>query len=246
MGTRLLSLGILLVCSGPIAAAEQNQTTSAPAKIAIIIDDMGYAARDGRFFKLPYPLTFSVLPDSPYGEGLAKDAQQLDKEVMLHLPMQAHTNAATESKELTLAMTPLAMRTTLLQALSKIAPAVGVNNHMGSALTADNEAMFVMMNLLAEQQLYFVDSRTSVDTVAETTAIEMGVPTARRHVFLDHQRDPEAMQKEWQRLVQLAHQQGFAIAIGHPHEVTYQLLEKNLPLLEAANIEVVFASALVR
>lgn len=239
---------MLLFSSASAAALETPQPQSTrPAQIAIIIDDVGYSARDGRFFALPYPLTIAVLPDSPFGAGLAEDAAALGKEVMVHLPMQANDDLVPkEQGTLQITMSADEITAQLDHALSQVPMAVGLNNHMGSLATSDIEVMTAVMDELKRRQLFFIDSRTTVDTVAETTARAYAVPTERRHVFLDHEREAAAMQSAWQRLIATAHKNGFAIAIGHPHEATLQLLETNLPLLEAANIEVVFASKLVR
>ena len=63
------------------------------ARIAIIIDDMGYRLDAGRrAIELPGPISFSFLPGSPRARTLAVQAFESGKEVLLHLPLQAKPN----------------------------------------------------------------------------------------------------------------------------------------------------------
>ena len=133
---------------------------------------------------------------------------------------------------------------TLRSDLSAIPHVAGVNNHMGSLLTQDPDAMRRLMASLRERGLYFVDSRTTKETVAELMAGENGVATARRHVFLDLDPSREGVRGQFQRLLTLARQQGTALAIGHPHRATLAVLAQELPRLEQMEIDLVSASQL--
>ena len=73
----------LLLCFSPPAPAD------AP-RIAIIIDDLGYHLANGRrAIRLPGPVAYSFLPGAPRARALAEFANELGKEVLLHLPLQA-------------------------------------------------------------------------------------------------------------------------------------------------------------
>ena len=133
---------------------------------------------------------------------------------------------------------------TLRSDLGAIPHVAGVNNHMGSRLTADPDAMRRVMAGLRERGLYFVDSRTTKGTVAERMAGENGVATARRHVFLDVAPGREGVRGQFQRLLTLARRQGAALAIGHPHGATLAVLAQELPRLEQLEIDLVPASEL--
>jgi polysaccharide deacetylase 2 family uncharacterized protein YibQ len=130
-------------------------------------------------------------------------------------------------------------------AIEAVPGAVGVNNHMGSRLTADESTMRAMLGVVAERGLFFVDSRTTPDSVAERVARELGVPTAARDVFLDAEGDASSIAAELERLLELARRQGAAIAIAHPHPATLELLERELPLLKARGFELVPVSYLL-
>jgi hypothetical protein len=126
---------------------------------------------------------------------------------------------------------------TLTENLDAIPNIVGVNNHMGSLLTSRRDAMGVVMRELADRgSLFFVDSRTSAATVAEDTARLFGIPSTRRDVFLDNQRDTAAINAQFDLLLAKSRQQGYAVAIGHPYAETLQILEKRLSGLQGFRV----------
>ena len=131
------------------------------------------------------------------------------------------------------------------EALGQVPQARGLNNHMGSALTEQAEPMGWLMGELKAHQLFFVDSRTSGRSVAQRTAQRVGIASAGRDIFLDNQRDLASINRQFNKLLQLARQRGQAIAIGHPYPETVHYLQQVLPLMEQAGIEVVPVSDLL-
>jgi polysaccharide deacetylase 2 family uncharacterized protein YibQ len=131
------------------------------------------------------------------------------------------------------------------RALQALPTAVGVNNHMGSRLTENREAMRVVMHHLKQHNLFFLDSRTSQYSLAYSTAREMGIRTAQRHIFLDHDVHRDKIAQRFDDLMELANSQGWAIGIGHPYPETLQALQQRLPILQRSGIELVPVSRLV-
>lgn len=215
------------------------------AKIAIIIDDIGYQKTDLQLIDLPFALTFAVLPHTPYGQRAAKQAFQQQKDVMLHMPMEASTGKLTGPGALTVAMTKQQVRYTLQQALADIPYAIGINNHMGSLYTAKEQPMAWTMEYLSQRQLFFVDSLTTPNSQAAKYARHYGVTNLSRHVFLDNIQTEAAIAKQFEQLLSIARKRQHAIAIGHPYPQTYQFLRKNLPKLRQHGIELVSISALL-
>ena len=214
--------------------------------LAIVIDDLGYnRARDRHALSLPGELTFAVLPDSPHATEIAATATRAGKEIILHQPMQTlgqphqHEQGALHND-----LSPQQFADTLNQNLRAVPGIVGVNNHRGSLLTSSAPAMAQLMAQLANRKLYFLDSRTTAATVAHDTAMQWGVPTLKRDVFLDHVRTPEAVAMEFQRAIGIARKQGFAVMIAHPHPVSLQFLQQALQSLPA-DIETVTLSDLL-
>jgi polysaccharide deacetylase 2 family uncharacterized protein YibQ len=233
---------LLLVVAGS-SAAGQNP------RIAIIIDDLGYRFDAGqRAIDLPGPLTFAVLPGAPGTQALAQHAHERGKEVLLHLPLQARSNDnVQEPGGINLDMSRQQFREAFADALSSVPHAIGVNSHRGSLLTRHPGAMlWLMEEIHARENLFFVDSFTTHESVAIQIAGEVGVEARKRDVFLDPDRDPATVQREFERMKELARKRGSVIAIGHPYAATLDLLERELPNLQAEGFELVPLSALVR
>lgn len=216
--------------------------------IAVIIDDMGnHHAQGLAALELQGNVTYAFLPHTPYAAMLAEKAHDLGKEVMLHMPMDAHEGNALGPGALTLHMTETQFKQTLWNNLRAVPHVTGLNNHMGSLLTRHPGAMGWMMQALMQQPgLYFIDSRTTRNTVAQSLASEYGIPNTRRDVFLDNERTTGAIEKQFRLLLERARQQGFAVGIGHPYTQTVQVLRRVLSRLKSENIRLISASAMIK
>lgn len=99
------------------------------------------------------------------------------------------------------------------------------------------------MEAIKDRQMYFIDSRTTPDTIAFTTAQSHQLRSASRDIFLDNDKSIHAIDRSFQQLLRLARRKGTAIAIGHPHPTTLAYLAMALPKIE--NIKVVSISELI-
>lgn len=238
---------LLLSLLPAFAAAGDPPPDGLPA-VAIIIDDIGNNLEYGtRAAALPGAVTCSVLPHTIYGVPLAEDAHRNGKEVMLHLPMQSEDGQDPGPGALTLAMTRDEFLRTFRDDLGTIPYAVGVNNHMGSLITRHpGDMSWLMRELRRRGNLYFVDSRTTVATVAQRVADEQAVPNLRRDVFLDNEQTPAAIARQFRLLLALARRRGSAVAIGHPHPATLAFLEQRLPALAAQGVRLLPVSRVIQ
>ena len=228
------------------AETVQSQTAEPPARIAIIIDDIGYNLRQGiAAARLPGPLTLAVLPHSPNGVALAELGHEQGKQIMLHTPMSNLQRLPLDRGGLTETMAQQEFVDVLYDNLESIPHVRGLNNHMGSYLTQLDEPMTWLMTTLARENLFFIDSRTSADSIAWETAQSFQVPTNKRDVFLDNERSFEAIDAQFQQLLRIAHRRGQAIAIGHPYPETIDYLQQVLPTLNASNVQLVPVSDLI-
>jgi len=195
----------------------------------------------------PLPVAGAVLPGLA-GSTSADDALwRAGKDVLLHLPMEPRGSGPRPGPGVILvSQTDAQIRATLATDLASVPHAAGVNNHMGSAATADLRVMRVVAEELARRGLYFVDSRTTVETVAAGAAAERHVPSASRRVFLDDVQTEPAVQQSLDTLVARAKAEGSAIAIGHPHPTTLAVLERELPRLGQRGVRLVRVAELVR
>lgn len=218
------------------------------ALISIIIDDLGNNLQLGRrTIQLPGPVACAILPHTPFGAPLAQEAYENNKEIILHLPMQSADETEPGPGSLHSRMGAAEIAATLDDDLRTVPYAAGVSNHMGSLLTQRSEPMRWLMQALArrESSLFFVDSRTTADTVAAKTARELGVPNLERNVFLDDDKNIDAITQQFERLIALARKHGSALAVGHPYPETLELLERRLPELQRTSVMLVAPSVLL-
>jgi len=204
------------------------------ARIALIIDDLGYDPGLARgFMDLEIPVGLSVLPCAPFTRRIAAEARKRGCVLMVHLPMEPKRYPAVNPGPGTLytSMDAEQILHQLSEDLDQVPGARGVNNHMGSLFTEDRDKMTVVLRALKRRHLFFVDSRTTPESVGYDLARKMGIPTARRTVFLDNDLHPEAIESQVRRLLNMARHKGWAIGIGHPHQETLMLLKKSLPAL---------------
>ncbi|NOY67919.1 MAG: divergent polysaccharide deacetylase family protein [Deltaproteobacteria bacterium] len=222
----------------------------APGKrpmVAIIIDDMGYEQKlCEKFIRLAAPITCSILPGSPHRLEIAQYAHKKGKCVMLHLPMEPVQYPAVNPGPgaLLSSMGPDTLIRILKQDINSVPYISGVNNHMGSRLTADSDKMNQVLSILKTRRLFFIDSRTTAKTVARSSARLFALPFAERDVFLDNNPSEKKIRKQIKKLILIAEKTGVAIGIGHPHESTCKAIAAMIPEMEK-RVRLVPASRLV-
>jgi len=201
-------------------------------KLSLIVDDLGYdKSIANRFFSLDAVLTCSILPYSPFHKSIAQKAHEQGIEVMLHLPMEPVEYPGIDPGPGTLfcSMPPDQLIRQLEKNIEMVPFIKGVNNHMGSKMTASSTQMYQIFSVLKQRNLYFIDSRSTTHTVCRPSARLFQIPFAERTVFIDHQTDVPFIRSQIKVLLQEAHRQGEAIGIVHPHENTLIVLQETLP-----------------
>jgi polysaccharide deacetylase 2 family uncharacterized protein YibQ len=219
------------------------------ARIAILIDDLGNdSAAVERISRWQTPFSAAVLPALAGSAPAARQLEASGVEVLLHLPMEPRGFPSVRPGPgvLLLAQTDDELGRILEADLDTVPGAVGVNNHMGSAATADPRVMRVIMKVLARRRLFFVDSRTTDATVGEAEARAAGVRAVSRRVFLDDVATEPAIERSLAELASRARREGSAVAIGHPHAATLAVLERELPRLQREGVKLVRVGDLVR
>lgn len=214
----------------PLPKDAERLATSAKKRprIAIIIDDMGHHQQMGQqLLELDLNLTYSFLPDAHYTVEQEETAFRLGRDILVHLPMEPK-NAARNRGGTILAVEdpPQRIREKMAGMLDAVPHAVGASNHMGSRFTEDAGAMRVVIESLRKRSFFFIDSYTTTGSQGIAAARQLGVPVARRHVFLDNDRELLKICRQLDQLVALAKTQGWAIGIGHPNEATYGALTR--------------------
>lgn len=232
----------------PPAASAARLKPLKTLRLAFIIDDVGYADLiSDQLHELGIPLTAAIIPSAPYARSEAQRIHEYGLEEIIHLPMQPKDPANHHPRDQFILLDSSAGEiTALLQSARAAVPyARGLNNHMGSLLTSNPQAMRRVLELVKRAGLFFVDSKTAPTTVAYALAKEMKIKTIMRDVFLDDVQNYEYSGGQIRRLVELARQNGRALAIGHPFPSTLAALRDALPWLKQQKVEVVFVSALL-
>jgi hypothetical protein len=220
----------------PAPPKEAKAPEPALPRLAIIIDDLGYAEPElvTRLCAQPIAFTVAVLPYLEHTQASAEIAHRAGKEVILHLPMQGREEKSPGPDALLDTLADAELRARTRKALGEVPHITGANNHMGSKLTADRPRMRSVLEEFRGRRLFFVDSRTTKETVAFEVAKELGLPAASRKVFLDDDKSFAAIEQQWDRAVALAKRDGEAIAIGHIYPETVEALEKLVPKAKVA------------
>ncbi|MFZ0133882.1 MAG: divergent polysaccharide deacetylase family protein [Desulfobacterales bacterium] len=216
-------------------------------KVAIIIDDLGYDRRIAKkFLDLDSGLTFAVLPHTPHTQSIAATILKRGGELMLHLPMEPLEFPAVDPGPgaLLSSMSADELLAQLRDDLDNVPGIKGINNHMGSKLTAEAPRLYQVFSVLKQEGLFFIDSRSTGETVGRASARLFQLPFAERDVFIDHVQDPDFMRAQIKGLIQAARKNGEAIGIAHPSKTTLRILEEMLPLLKK-EVQLVPASHLV-
>jgi len=235
----------------PAPEPPKPEKPSTLPRLALVIDDLGYAAPElvTRLCAQAIPFDVAVLPYQEFTHQSAEIAHGRGKEVMLHLPMEPRGYPGPGKdpgpNAVLFDLTEAQVRDRVRKALADIPFRKGVNNHMGSRITPDQARMTWVLEEIKAKQCFFVDSRTEKDSVAFDVARDLAIPTVQRKVFLDDDKDAGAIAKQWERALALAKAQGQVLAIGHIYPETVAALEKLVPAAKG-KVTFVFASALVK
>ena len=217
-------------------------------KIAIVIDDLGGEKKISQeLLRSDLPITFSILPFTPFSKTLAREAHRKGMEVILHLPMEPHGYPQVRPGEGVLLEEM--DEASFLHQLSKDIEAVpyikGVSNHMGSRLMEDPEKMRIVFAELKRRGLFFLDSRTTPQTIGFQVAQSMGLKALERSIFIDNSLTEEDIKRQLEQLIQISLSKGKAIGIGHPHPSTLKFLKEMIPKMKEKGIELVPLSAVM-
>ncbi len=208
--------------------------------LVVIIDDLGENVPQSlkALEMLPKEVVFAYLPHSKGTAEQAPQAFKLGHEIMIHFPMEPMPRK--DGRKINPGPYALYKETPLTE-IPSIAEknisvleqfAVGVNNHMGSLYTSYKEGMIEVLKAVKEKDMFFLDSLTLGKTAVEEANKEVNLPLLKRDIFLDHSQDKENIQKQLEKLERIAKQEGLAIAIGHPHQSTLEVLKAWAPTLE--------------
>ncbi len=221
---------------------EKPESRKYSGKLAVIVDDCGYDMSSVRtLLNTGLPLNFAVLPYKPYSSDVLEMIKSDGRVAMLHLPMEPVDRSAMSEGSSTICtdMSKDKILELTRKAINSLPGVSGVNNHQGSKATADSATMTTVLQELRNQDLFFVDSRTSSKSVARDKAVAMGVPTARNDIFLDNSSDVQAIRKQIYKAMDIAEKNGSAIAICHARPNTAKAWSMYAEEIKNTGIELV-------
>lgn len=245
--------------SAPVTEVKKTEPAASPKKssfnfpvakngatLAFLLDDGGQNLNHlEKFVTLPFPVTVAVLPRIQYSVESAARVRSSGNELMLHQPMQPINGGVNPGPgAITANMNEDEIISTLFYNVNQIGPIAGINNHEGSAITADAEKMAVVMKFTTEEGLYFLDSRTNVETKVPYVAEALGYSYYERNIFLDNEKTRENVLSELNKGLKIANQNGQAIMIAHVWSADFlpEILKEVYPELVSKGYKIVTVS----
>lgn len=223
----------------PPAAPPESPQPEVKGRMAVLIDDAGYDLDELEpFLALPIPLAVAVLPNLPHSREAARMVLEAGKELLVHCPMEPEGQEDPGPGALRTTDSPARTRQLLEEALATVPGARGLNNHMGSRATADEELMRRVLGFLGERGMFFVDSRTTAQTIGARVATELGVPFLERDVFIDVANSEQEIAEALSAGIERASRRGTALLIGHVQNPgVLAILRASAPALRDAGVK---------
>ena len=232
-----------------LAVSKTTEDINPFPRIAFIIDDLGYEKDVAeKLMTLNFPVTLSILPFLQYSKYIAEQGNLQNKEIILHLPMEAKNSSADPGPgAIKSYMSGNEIKQSVKDCIDSVPYISGMNNHMGSKITEDKRIMgFIFEEIKRiDSNLFFIDSKTSKNSIAYDLAQEIGLSALERNIFLDNEDDMDYIKEQLLKAKELSLKKGQAIVIGHDRINTYYVLKLMVPEIMKEGIEIVFVSALV-
>ena len=208
------------------------------ATLAFVFDDGGQNLSDlQHYLNLPFPVDVAVLPQLQHSVESARRVRSSGRhELLLHQPMQAINLSVNPGPgAISPSMTTTDIDAVVRKNLAEIGPVSGLNNHEGSLITESKIKIGKVIEICQQQGIFFLDSRTTVNTAAPQAALELGAKIWERDVFLDNTQNRADILEQIQRGLEVANKKGYAILIGHVWSGSNlaQILQELYPVLKS-------------
>jgi polysaccharide deacetylase 2 family uncharacterized protein YibQ len=247
----LLIATFITYYSMPVISGQEEMRATTPHTIAIVIDDLGNDMEGTEaILGIDAPITVAVMPFLPSSQSDAEAAHAAGHEVILHLPMEPNKGLKRwlGPGAITADLTDEQVRERVEAAIDQVPHAIGVNNHMGSKITANERIMRIVLQVCKERKLFYLDSKTTDKSVVAKIAKELGVPHVENSLFLDDEYTAMHVHKQMNKTIKLLQDKPATVIIGHvgmPGKYTSAELIRSIPILQQYG-KLVYLSELVR
>ena len=240
-------------CLQPSLAKAQNNEPM----LAIIIDDFGSYDQSGveTMLSIDAPITCAIMPNVDNTTTNVEQAKKAGKEIIVHVPMEASVNlpqswygptyiSYKDSKE--------DVYNKLNQAFTSVDGASGFNIHIGSGVCQNLQIMNYVYDYAKEKNVFFVDSRTHLNTVCQQVAEQKNIVYLGRDEFLEPNgnRSYNGVKQHLLIGANLAKEKGFAIVIGHVGvhggENTAKAIKDSVNEIKSMGVKIVPVSTLYK
>lgn len=218
-------------------------------RIALIIGGLGQssAATEAAIQRLPGAVTLAYTAYARNLEQWVDLSRAAGHEVLLTLPMEPVGYPANDPGPHTLlvSLSEAENRARLTWLMSRFAGYSGVVNLMGSRFTTEAGPLKPVLDELNKRGLLFVDSRSSLTSIAGKMAGEIKLPRAVNNRFIDTKAARPDIDKRLEELEQIARSEGVAVGIGAAYPVTIERVTQWVQQLDAKGIVLAPVSAVV-
>lgn len=204
-------------------------------RLAIIIDDVSFPWQTRLIKEIPYKVTPSFFPPTKGHPETVRLSYEFEF-AMIHLPMESKNYSSPEPDTLTTLDSSDVIEKRISRIKAWFPHIKYYNNHTGGTYTADYNAMDRLIKVMKAHDLLFVDSRTVGNSKVGVACKKYDMFCYSRDVFLDNNLDKNAIRTQLKEAVTKAKKSGYAIAIGHPHKSTLEVLKDSSDLLEGLDL----------
>jgi len=204
-------------------------------KLVIIIDDVAFKNEVKLIKSIPYKITPSFFPPTPRHPYTPLYAKSFNH-YMVHVPMQAMHFAHPEPNTMNISWSYAQIKNRIDEIKKLFPKAKFINNHTGSKFTSNLQAMNSLFLVLKEDNLSFVDSRTTPYSKSKVVNKIYKIKLFQRNIFLDNEINQSYIRNQLKKAINLAKKRGYAIAIGHPHKITLETIKNSKDLLKQVDV----------
>jgi polysaccharide deacetylase 2 family uncharacterized protein YibQ len=210
----------------PFDAYARPWSGAGGAKVAIVIGGLGISqtGTQAAIQALPGEITLAF---APHGNSLGRwmqEARRDGHEILLQVPLEPfdYPRANPGRHTLLVSANDTQKQHDLHWVLGRMTNYVGVMNYMGARFTADEAAMEMLMDELAERGLGYLDDGSSARSLARDVAQRKGVPFAASDVVIDASGKRGDIMSKLDELERTARAKGTAVGYGSALEGTVE------------------------